>query len=200
MVGTILRIVFGTIGFALLGLYVWGLQVSPHKDKLYQVAEREISVEANEREVFDYVVDLENLRSYLPGLITIKANQEGTEVDVGHSYSATVDVFLLGQSQDVEMSIVDFQRPGYLRFKMDLPPLMPVYTMSFVQGVDGGTDISWTVESRNREVWFDDFVLPMTRLIWQYREDQMVDRFAEAFVERKPREELVEPSVADLMQ
>jgi len=190
----------GGIGFLLLGLYVWGLRFSPHRDKLYPIANRQISVEASDKEVFDYLVDLENLRNYLPGLATIKANQDDPEVDVGHSYTAAVNIFLLGRADDVVMTIVDFQRPNYLRFKMDLPPLMPIYTMSLVAGKAGGTDISWTVESRNRDGWFENLVLPMTRLIWQAREDEMVDLFTKAFVAREPHQELVEKSVADLVE
>ena len=85
---------------------------------------------------------------------------------------------VLGRSDDVAITVVDFHPSAFLRFKMDLPPLMPIYTMSFIEGRDGGTDVEWVAESRNHTGWFGGVVLPMTRLIWQYREDQMVEHSA----------------------
>ena len=199
--GLVLRIIFGGLGFVLLGLFVWGVRGAPPKGQPYPIAKRFISVEAVPEVVFDYVVDLENLQKYVPGLVTIKSDRdEEEEVDVGTSVRADIVVPLLGRSDDVPITIVDLRRPGYLRFKMDLPPLMPIYTMAFVEGKKGGTEIEWVVDSRNHDGWFGELVLPMTRLIWQHREDEMLERFGEAFVRRQPDQEPIEESVADLVQ
>ena len=198
--GKVVRIMFGGLGLVLLALYVWGVRVAPPKGEAYPIAKRVIPVEAPPEEVFRYVVDLHNLKKYVPGLVTVKADDEEAELDVGNSFKADIVVPLLGRSDDVEITIVDLHPPGYLRFKMDLAPLMPIYTMSFVEGVDGGTDLEWVAASRNHEGWFGGVVLPMTRLIWQYREDQMLERFAEAFGRRQPAPEVLEETVSDLIQ
>ena len=198
--GMAVRIIFGVLGLALLGLYIWGVRIAPPKGEPYPIAKRVIRVEAPPKEVFDYVVDLRNLKKYVPGLVTLKADDEEADLDVGTSVKADIVVPVLGRADDVTITVVDFHPSAFLRFKMDLPPLMPIYTMSFIEGIDGGTDVEWVAESRNHDGWFGGVVLPLTRLIWQHREDQMLEQFAVAFGRRQPPQEYVEEKVSDLIQ
>jgi len=115
----------------------------------------------DQQRIFDYISNMENFSEWFVGVEGIESLNDLAHGQVGKSYLETVKIPFRG-SRKVKIAVVKAESPDSFATEGTLSPIKPRMEIT-VRNTSEGNEVSWSMYSRNDNVWFTKLILPLVR-------------------------------------
>ncbi len=129
------------------------------------IARHSVRIERPVDEVWDFLVDLERVPSFFPGVLEMRPEDDLAAGTVGKRYAERALLPLRGGEARTRVEVVESVPGEKLAIQSDLAPVSPRVDFDLRDVGDGHTRVQWTCRSGNEAAWLRIGVLPLARRV-----------------------------------
>jgi len=137
---------------------------------MQQLVSESILINREAEEVFDYLSNMENFKSWFQGVVAIESQDETSHGQVGKVYLETVKVPLRGERK-IQLLVVESVRPHKFVTEGMFPPLLPRMEV-LIEAQGKSSAVQWSMYSRSESWLFKLLVLPFAKSVISKRAKQ----------------------------